>query len=271
MTFASFGASVSADPFKDFFAHQDQLTYLDSNPEPAVEVKPQVKQETRQGDPHRMKKVGEQLVDDHASNYSLPNLDDISWMRVELFHNEPGSGQTEWVLKFIINQCAGPEYVNTSLSTREVYFNLFSSYAFKRALGNCKENPTFLNRFKNVFERAKDRLKDIKACRPRGQKTIDAPIDQVIAGFCYVKKAPWGTVTFPQQQAVLMPWSMPGRKHEAVLSLRQNDQRFRTIIMHDMRGHIPEGKTQRDENAAVMVGYLDQVGYMEWLTANQQK
>lgn len=263
MLYSADNASMSVDPCKDYFAHQDRI----NTPETKAPLK--VVCLNRQGDPHRMKRVGNTFVDDYASNYTLPDLDTIGWMRVELFHNKVGSGQCEWVLKFIINECDHPWEVNTQISTREVFYNLYHGRKLDQVLEKSKENKSFIRRFQDRIFNQDSRLKAQKMLRPAKQKKTNHVIDKVIAGFCYVKQAPWGTVTFPQQQAILLPGE-GDNTYTALLSLNQNEQKNRMIMMHDVRNHKAAGKESRDENACVMVGYLDQVGYNDWRNGNAQ-
>lgn len=103
-----------------------------------------------------------------------------------------------------------------------------------------------------------------KASRARGQKKNSVHVfDRVIAGFCTVKKAPWGTVVIPQQQAIITPFTVISQesgeiKCRASLWLNQNNVRQRQIVMHDLR------KPGRAANASVMVGYYDAIGYSSW-------
>lgn len=247
------------DPFADFYAQNDRL----ESPEPVV-VAPK-KVEAHNGNPHcdRTHADGTKWVD-YASNYSLPELDNIGWMRVELFHNKPGSGLTEWVLKFIINECDTPDQVNTSKSTRNVVFKMFHGRKLDEAVKNCHENDSFMDRFMDKVNTQSYRHKAAKMLRPPKQKKTNHPIDKVVAGFCYVQKKPWGTVTFPHQQAIILPAPHETGDYEAVLSLHINERNIDTIILRDVRNHIPAGKTARDPKAAVMVGYMDKVGFNEW-------
>lgn len=258
MNYPEYGTSAEIDTTTDFFKYQAELDAIDRG---EVKPIPEVKQVdiTHQGDPHRMKKVGDdEFVDDYASNYTLPNLDDISWMRIELFHNKPGSHKPEWVIKFIINECDNAHEVNTSETTREVHFNLFSGRTIKAVTKKSPETDSFKRRFTRNVDKWQGWMKAIKASRPRGQKKcLDAPLDKVIAGFCYVRKAPWGTVCIPSQHAIILPGEADG-KYFADMWLNQNNTRYRTIRLLDNRSDTMHA------NAPVMIGYYDPIGYYEW-------
>lgn len=205
------------------------------------------------------------------SDYALPDFDAISFVRVELMHNQPGSHKPEWVLKFFISHASKPEDIDTHNLQTGVYFNLSSGAQIQRTAAKAQETDSFKATYLRHVGNEQAKLAADKAGRARGmKKNTQHVFDHVLAGFCTVKKAPWGTVVIPQQQAIITPYTRTDAQtgeiqYRATLWLNQNNVRQRQVTLRDVRS--PE----RAENASVMIGYYDGVGFGAWRASQNEK
>mgnify|MGYP003584621609 CR=1 FL=1 len=212
-----------------------------------------------------------QFRTERPSDYALPDFDTISYMRIELMHNLPGSHKPEWVLKFFISYASKPEYIDTHNLQTGVFFNLSSGAQIERTTAKAQETDSFKATYLHRVGNEQAKLAADKAARPRGMKKNTRHVcDHVIAGFCTVKKAPWGTVVIPQQQAIITPYTRTDAESgemqfRATLWLNQNNVRQRQVVLHDVR------KPGRAPNASVMVGYYDGVGFGTWRASQSKK
>jgi hypothetical protein len=215
------------------------------------------------------------------SDFTLPPIADWTSASFQYFDNRGIRGKCDHVIKAVISTETDVKEINHQES-REVIINLYPMRDFHLKVRDLTERTNTYNEnwlyheqwpLEAKLSTAFSALYDVvKPLFDEQTKKLDAPLTEVVAGWCSVAKKPFGTHLYANMACIMIP----SRKIDAdgvitygsTIMFNVDGVWSEEIELKDVSSRKPiDSKTgelrERADGSCKMIGYLDRVNFKD--------